>query len=660
MKRLLLSVAFITLFTFTPYARAQKALTPVPSRVLDSIDETQLVTLKNNVHPLARRQFDRGSAPGSPPTGRITLVLRRSDAQQQALDQFLSDLQNPAAPAYHKWLTPAQYAAAYGISESDLVRVQTWLQTNGFKIEKVPAALNVIEFSGTFDQVQSAFHTSVHTFVVNGETHFANVSDPQIPSALSRVVAGVGPLNDFRAKASLARGPEGRFDPSTGRILPQLTLSADNVPYLFVDPADAATIYDTPNAILNPAYSGTSYDGTGVSLGIVGVSDLTSGDVANYRMAFLGEASGSVNLPTVVVDGNDPGLNGAGTEALVDTEIAGGIAPKAKIYFYTSADTDISSGLLNAMFRALDDNVVSILSMSFSSCEAALGTSGNLTMLEAAEQAAAQGISFTVSAGDNGSAGCDNFDTESQATQGFAVNGFASTPYTIAVGGTDFDILSTSFASYVNDATGGAPPYYGTAFGYIPEKPWNDSTSVNTLYSTNVANENSNGVGNIVAGSGGVSSVYAKPAFQSSLTPNDGFRDLPDVSLLAGNGMYQAAWVICSDNVTDGTTSEIYTDCQTTNGQFTSSTVFGGVGGTSASTPAFAGMLALVAQAHGSASDNYRLGQVDTVLYQLAQSKYSIVFHDVTAGNNSVACVSGSPDCGSNGFPHRLQRCNRI
>ena len=180
------------------------------------------------------------------------------------------------------------------------------------------------------------------------------------------------------------------------------------------------------------------------------------------------------------------------------------------------------------------------------------------------------------SAGDNGPAGCDDFDTQSQATQGFVVNGYASTPYTIAVGGTDFDALSTSFASYVNSTSRGAPPYYATALKYIPENPWNDSTAVNTTLSNNVAYKNSEGAGNIVAGSGGVSSVYAKPAFQTSLTPNDGFRDLPDVSLLAGSGMYRAAWVICSDNVTDGVTTETYTDCQTTNGQFTSNTVFSG------------------------------------------------------------------------------------
>ncbi len=621
-----------------------------PNRVTGPVDEKQRVTLRGNVHPLAQARFDRGAAPGSTPTGRLRLVLERSAAQQQALTEFLADVQNPASGVYHKWLTPAQYGANFGISGSDLSRVTGWLEANGFKIERIPAARNVIEFSGNFSQVESAFHAAIHTFSVNGETHFANSVEPQIPAALAPVIAGVGPLNDFRPKSMMVEGPRGRFDPGTGRIEPDLTLKFGNTDYLFVDPADAATIYDTPNKVLNTAYTGaTTYDGSGVNLGIVGVSDLTLADVANYRTAFLGETSSTVNLPTVVVDGGDPGLNGAAIEALLDNEVAGGIAPKAKIYFYTSADTDLSSGLWSAFLRALDDNVVSILSMSFGECEAGLGTSGNQFVLEVEEQAAAQGITVTVSSGDNGSAGCDNFDTQSTATEGLAVSGFASTPYNIAVGGTDYDVLKGSFSTYVSTTSSGSAPYYRTALKYIPEEPWNDSTTVNGTYENNVA-ATSGGVGNIVAGSGGVSKVYSKPAFQTLLTPQDKFRDLPDVSLLAANGLYGAVWVVCADSSSYGIVSTSFTDCQTTNGQFTSSTSFSGVGGTSASAPAFAGMMALVAQAHGSASDNYRLGQADNVLYQLAHSKYSAVFHDITTGNNSVACSPGSLNCGSNSF----------
>lgn len=620
------------------------------SRIMTSIEESHLVTLRGNVHPLARAGFDRGPAAASTPTGRLLLLLQRSAAQEQALRQYLVDVQNPSSPNYRKWLTPAQYGAQFGVSDTDLQTIESWLQSHGFKIEKAAQGRNAIEFSGSFDQVERAFHTAIHVFQVNGENHFANVTDPQIPAALAPVVAGIGPLNSFHARPAFVAGPSGHWDPTAHRIEPDLTLQDTNGNfYLFVDPADAATIYDTPNRALNPNYSGgNTWDGTGVNLGIIGVSDLTVADVQNYREAFLGEAAGSVNLPTQVVDGNDPGMvaGSAADEALLDNEIAGGIAPNAKILYYTAADTDLSSGLLDAAFRAIDDNAVSILSASFSECESALGAAGNQLMLEAAEQAAAQGISFVVSTGDGGSAGCDDFDTQTQAQLGFAVNGLASTPYTVAVGGTDFDGLPAAFASYVDTSSSGTAPFYGTALSYIPENPWNDSTRVNTSLSNNVPYVDGQGRTNIIAGSGGVSSIYAKPSWQSSLTPTDNARDLPDVSFLAGTGFYNAAWVFCGDSTSDGSSGTSYTACQTSGGQFTAGSVFEGVGGTSAAAPAFAGMLALVSQSQGGA----RLGQPNPVLYGLAASQYATVFQDITTGNNSVPCATGSPNCGSNGF----------
>jgi hypothetical protein len=217
------------------------------------------------------------------------------------------------------------------------------------------------------------------------------------------------------------------------------------------------------------------------------------------------------------------------------------------------------------------------------------------------------------------------------------VNALGSTPYNISVGGTDFDALPANFSTYVDTTTSGVPPYYLTAKQYIPERPWNDSTQMSTSIASNVPLE-SGGVTDIIAGGGGMSSVYTKPAFQTGLTPSDGARDLPDVSFLAGNGLYGAAWVLCTGGIEGN-------DCETSNGQFTSSTTFSGAGGTSAAAPAFAGMLALVEQSTGS-----RLGQANNVLYALASSHYSTVFHDVDSGDNAVVCAAGSSGCGSNGF----------
>jgi len=396
-----------------------------------------------------------------------------------------------------------------------------------------------------------------------------------------------------------------------------------------------------------------------VNIGVAGDSNITMQDVTNYRVAFLGESAASANTPTVVVDGADPLINGDAVEALLDTEISGGIAPNAKVYLYTAASTDLQTGLFLGIFRALDDNTVSILNISFGECEAGLGAAGNQLMLEIMTQAAAQGISVTVSTGDSGSAGCDRDNSEA-ANYGLNVNGIASTPYNIAVGGTDFDVLASGFSTYVIDSTDGTAPYYDTALSYIPEQPWNNSTQPSTDIASYFPYSN-NGVIDIVGGGGGASSCsnsttsssgvvtcvsgYVKPPFQSALTPSDGVRDLPDVAFLAANGFFGATWVVCSDNISNGIVLPSYTNCETTNGAFTGSTSFSGFGGTSAAAPAMAGILALVEQKTGS-----RLGQADYVLYQLAASKYATVFHDVTQGDNSVVCNSGTPNCGANGF----------
>lgn len=628
------------------YPQTVSAIHP-STRIVSPINNSELVSLKGDVSPIAQARFDRGEAPTSQPTGPLFLLLRRSAAQQQALTEYLQDLQNPSSPDYHHWLTPQEYGSEFGASNSDVQTIESWLTTQGFHVMAVSPARNMIQFSGNFSQVQGAFHTSIHIYAFDGKTHYANISDPQIPAALAPVVAGVGPLNNFYPTPAIQRGPRGKYDPTTDTIRPELTLfTSTNLPVLYVDPADAAVIYDAPNKNLNPNYSsGTTYDGAGVNIGIVGDSNISLQDIQNYRTAFLGESATAANLPTVVVDGNDPGLNGDELEGLLDNEVAGGLAPGAKIYFYTSANTDLSSGLFNAIQRAIDDNTVSILSVSYGLCEAQLGSTGNQILNAMMEQAAAQGITVTVSSGDSGSAGCDNFDTESQAADGFAVSGLASSPWDTAVGGTDFYGLPSAFTLYATDSSIGSPPYYLTAKGYIPEQVWNDSSVSNSGYSSNAPYKGSNGQTNIIAGSGGVSQVYSKPAYQLSLTPADGKRDLPDVSLLAGNGFYDAVWVVCADNVADGITNQTFADCQNSSGTFSGSTTFTGIGGTSAATPVFAGILALVEQKTGS-----RLGTANVILYQLAQSKYGSVFHDVTVGNNSVYCQVGSPDCGSNDF----------
>lgn len=625
----------------------------LPARVTHAINESSLVTLRGNTHPLAQAKYDHGPAPLSMPANRLQLVLRRSAEQEAALSTYLESVQDPDSANYHKWLTPDQFGKLYGISDADLATVQNWLQGHGFAVSNVAKSRMAIEFSGTVGQVQAAFHTSLHSYVVNGEQHWANATDPQIPAALSSVVAGLAELNNFVPRAQFKRGPSGVYNSATRRIEPTYTVGDSSSGYtIFLGPADAATIYDTPTTY-NVNHSGTVYDGAGIHIGIAGDSNIDVTQNANYRATF----GLSPNATQVVVDGADPGENGDAIEAYLDTQVAGGIASGATVTLYTAADTTFNAGLFLAISRALDENQVDILNVSFGGCEAAQGASGNQYIYSLWEQAAAQGISVTVSTGDSGSAGCDNENTENVAQYGLAVNGLASTPYNVAVGGTDFDTLygtnfPASFTTYVN--IGNSLPYHRSALSYIPEEPWNDSTfqGDNTTINRNVpwtATQYSS-YANIVAGGGGASSCtsldlygrcvsgYPLPSWQSGFATNNTARNLPDVSFLAGNGLYGATWGLCTDQDFDSS-GNVIPDCAgtpTTGNNFNVT----GVGGTSAAAPAFAGILALAAQKAGD-----RLGQPDYVLYKLAKSKYSTVFHTVATGNNSVPCAVGSANC---------------
>jgi hypothetical protein len=648
---------------------AQSYATP---RITANIDDTRLTALKGNVPRLARAEYDQGEADSSTQLTNMRLVLSRSSEQQAALDAYLAALQDKSSSNYHKWLTPAQFGKLYGPADSDVAAVVAWLESHGLKLEAVSAGSTNISFSGTISQVEGAFHTSIHSFQANGRQFYSNTTDPRIPTALTTVVKGVAHLNTIQPKPQFVPGKMGKFDPETGRLQPVTDSTAkvrpeftyeDSYGYqnLYVVPADAATIYNTPNSFNLNNSSSTSYTGAGVTIGIAGASAIQTKYVTAYRSLFLG---GDTTAPTVTnVDGVGT-VSDYDTEAYLDTEISGGMAPGATIHFYTSSD------LYSAIDRALSDNTVDILSLSFGGCEQDMSTSDNQQINSWWEEAAGLGIAVTVSTGDSGSAGCDyttdsNGNTVTEATGGLQVNGLASTPYNIAVGGTDYYVLLDNFSTYATQATatsstaGSSSTYYRTAKSYIPESTWNNSTYSDTTISANVpwtAYSSYSSYANIVAGSGGKSncstntttysgsntnvgnctSGYSKPSWQTGTgVPSDGARDIPDISLLAANGWDGATWLVCYPWTSKGTT---YQGCtKYSDGSFP----FGGVGGTSASTPAFAGILALVEQKTGD-----RLGQAAQTLYELYNGSHaSAIFHDVTVGNISVPCTSGTTNC---------------
>ena len=604
----------------------------VPARITQAIDDTQLVRLQGNVHPLARSEFDRGAAADSTPMNRMLLLLQRSPDQEAALRQLMDEQQSKDSPNFHQWLTPDQFGKQFGPADADIQAITDWLTRQGFQGIKVAAGRTVIEFSGNVGQVRNVFHTDIHKFLVKGEWRQANVSDPQIPVALAPVVAGVVSMHNFPRKSF--RRTVGTFTRTAdGRVIPQFTTSGGSY---VVGPADFAKIYNIPSTL----------DGTGTTIAIVADSNINPQDVTDFRNLF-GLAA---NPPVITLNGPDPGLGLSEGEADLDVEVAGMVAPKATINLVVSEDTLTAFGIDLSAVYIVDNNIADAMSESFGECEAALGTA-NVFFNSLWEQAAAQGITVTVAAGDPGSAGCDDFNAETAATLGLAVSGIASTPFNIAVGGTDFDDVGkqTTFWSTTNAAV-----TRESALGYIPETTWNDScaaTATSANLNTVCATAN-----NIVGGSGGPSGIYAKPSFQSGITPNgiaagDNHRYTPDVSLFASDGpASKSFYLLCqADGISAGSPPSCVPD---SGGHFS----FFGVGGTSASSPAFAGIMALINQSQLAAGKPGRQGNANLVLYKIAatvgQSCNSSTtpltgstcsFNDVTKGNNSVPCVANSP-----------------
>ncbi len=674
----------------------------VAPRITASIDNSSLTTLRGNVPGLARTATEQGEASSSTELDHMRLVLSRTSDQQAALDLYLAQLQDKASPNYHKWLTPAQFGALYGPADSDVAALVAWLQSRGLTVDTVSAGRTNISFSGTVSQVEAAFHTSIHSFSANGQQFTSNTTDPQIPTALAGVVMGVAHLNTIHPQPQSVHGSAGKFDPETRRPEPlsavsssgtraELTGGSSSEGYsLWLVPGDAATIYNAPNSYNANFSSGSSYTGAGVTIGIGGDATISASIVETYRSLFLGSSteptlyycSSSTSCSNSPGSGSGYQASDSG-EAYIDTELSGGMAPGATIDYYAS--TDLETGIE----AAIDANVVDIFGLSFGECEQDMSTSDNAQWNNWWQQAATQGIAVTVSTGDTGSANCDgDADTlPTVASRGLSVNGLASTPYNIAVGGTDFYLLwqsNADFEEYVNTSSGmgvaGSPTYYRTAKSYIPESTWNDSTSVDTTLSANVPVTGTNA--NIVAGGGGASSCstntnnsstvgggsctsgYSKPSWQRGTgVPADAARDLPDVSLMAGNGFDAAVWLVCDNSCENVATDPTCTGSDagaTLNCSNIPDGYFDGWGGTSTAAPTFAGILALVeqsqAQTNGCSGTACRLGQAASVLYNLYNGSHAnSVFHDTTVGNNSVPCSSSSSNCTRNSAGHYFE-----
>ena len=661
--------------------------------VTSAVDENVRTPLPGNVHPLARAEFDQGKVSDSLPLEHIIMLLKRSPEQETALETRIDQMHNQQSPLFQQWLNPDEVGNCYGAADADIAAVSAWLQKHGFTVDYVPASRMMLIFSGTAGQVAEAFRTEIHNLNVHGKQHIANMSAPLVPAALAPAITGFRSLNDFLPKPMVHLVGVAKRDSKTGK--PYLVKLGENAPSVgnsvagekpnplitynnspfcpgtdceWLGPQDFYTIYNETPLLTGHSCHGKACDGTGQTIAVIEETDVCAGqtgtspddcaganDLTAFRSQFglpAARVKYYFGIPRYCADPGVQGPNGTGeeSEADIDLQWAGTAAPGATVDFIACAPTTTTGGVDLAAIYAVNslNGTVSSFSVSYGICEAELplnefpfvfGTNAFYKNLW--QQAAAEGQTVNISAGDSGDDTCDRGAVA--ATSGWNVNGLASTPYNVALGGTDFtDNYTSNFAlapnAYWN--TNDSPPF-GSALSYIPEVTWNQTCGSTLLASALGFTEGTSytteqvcngdtpfGTGYTFvngSGSGGISSIYNLPTWQSVYGVGQDFtsrrkRNLPDVSLFASANFWGHALQFCESDILTGTGGG--TPCDYTNVNE------GGImaaGGTSFVAPQFNGVIALINQASShNPKRPARQGQADYKLYALASFEYGI------------------------------------
>jgi MYXO-CTERM domain-containing protein len=573
--------------------------------------QSPLTTIASGLRSQVLPRYDVGRLEGATPLARLSLTFRLSAAQKADREALMDAQQDPRSPSFRRWLTPDQYAARFGVTPEGLAQVTAWLQSQGFTVGRTSRAGTRLFFSGSVAQVETAFHSEIHRYDVGDALHFALATPAQVPSDVGALVLALHGADDFGVRAP--RHTIGTAPSYTGSDAgpPASTTHA-------LAPEDFAKIYDVPNLFSSAA---TPLNGDGITISIVGQSEFNAGDISSFRNYF--------GLPaTTITETLVPGSGSAVfkkddlIEASLDLEWSGAVAPHATLAYVYTGD-NATTNAFDAMKYVLDEAPTPVLSASFNACEAGLETGTGAQeadeYLEIGNQANLEGVTFVAASGDTGAAGCEANDGEAAAKSGLAVGLPSAIPGITGVGGTSVTNAATSWSD-TNDSN------QGSVIAPAPvDSAWNDTF------------ENASAPA-IAASGGGQSALFLKPVWQvGTAVPTANHRYVPDVALSAGGGgvpfLIELSYT-GADGATDASAvqSGVYT-----------------VGGTSASTPSFAGMVAVLNQ--GLVSKHVLstpgLGNINPELYALVGDTglTEPITRDVTSGNNCVPCVAGSTGC---------------
>jgi pseudomonalisin len=632
------------------------------SLILGNIDPTRTRATLGAVHADVAVSRDLGRVSSSFVIEHLQLVLRRPQERQAAFDAFVDALHRPGSDVYHDWLMPAEIGAEFGPSSTDTDALRIYLESEGLQVNFVGKSGTLIDFTGNAGQVQKSFHTEIHNIITpNGERHYSAVKNASIPEALTPIVVGFVSMSDIAPQSGFqqatSQGPPSRKHPD-------YTTECSGSACHFVGPQDFYTIYNE-----RPLIAAGTNNGGGVTIALLEQSDINTDDVTHFRTTFNvipNAAALTVKHGSGSVFCSPPGMTADEHEAVLDAEWAGTTAPGAALLFM-SCKSGATAGFLLSAEAVVDDNLASIMSLSYIQAEGSQADAILASNLW--EQAAAQGQTVVVCAGDTGSA--TNIENEHQAiaSNGIAVNALASTAYNVAAGGTDFQ---DSYNQIQGDSAYGPALYWSpsnsaggsSALSYVPETAWNDSCAGSLLAASENAAPSAFCAANSTygnqGGSGGVSVLNSRPSWQNGTVyglpeaaGSYNYRLLPDLSLFASDGA--AGW---------GHKLIFYQSDENPAMRYG--------GGTSFVAPELAGVFALIQQKIGS-----RLGQPNYALYSLAGTAFGVstfngstcngsgtsdntgttssvpssscIFNDIVSGNNSQECTAGSPSCYSKG-----------
>ena len=500
----------------------------------------------------------------------------------------LVDAQQTAGASYHKWLTPATYAATYGPAPETWAAAKSAITAAGLSVDVVRT--RSMHVSGSAEQVGKLFSTGLNSVVTpNGKTQIVASSKVVMPASLSALGAVVISFNGLPAKQSFAQ--------KTATPVPENRNGPDGS-YWYNDMKQA---YDYPSyqSILP---NGARLDGTGVGAAVLMEDLLIPGDVAgffNHELFTATTGKPAPTVSTVLVDGGGK-VDGPGTfEASLDVQQILGGAPGANVTLFSIPNLQDQS-IIDGYQAIVDSNQYAVVNSSFGGCEttytAAYNGGTDYTFIlqiydDIFRQGNAQGITFVASSGDQGGVPCPSVDYFTGGKHPRFVKGVSSpsdSAYVTSVGG----------GNLITEVSAGpaVPPYtHGLSSAYLGENAFGDPEEPYDIYGfgTNVT-------GGYWGPGGGRSVVFARPNYQLATNTGSNFRTQPDVGMQVG-GCPGSAIQPCGPDRSSAIV-------RYQGGNY-------GVIGTSVSSPEFVGAVVLYIQKVG------RVGNLNPYLYHFGQAQ---------------------------------------